>query len=79
MSEDPKMWWTRIGYLTAKTSFQTVPNSIKISTRNALNNAALVGVRVDYSVRGVRLGSVVSGPLGMAVITTRYVTDCCIN
>ena len=71
MTEDPKMWWTRTGYISAKTSLTTVANSIRISTRNVLTNAVLVGVTVDYSVRGVRLGSVVSGPQGWAVITPR--------
>ena len=71
MTEDPKIWWTRIGYMFAKQSLTTVENNIIISTKNALTNALLVGVTVDYSVRGVRLGSVVSGPKGMAVITLR--------
>ena len=71
MTEDPKMWWTRIGYMFEKNSITTVKNNIRLSTRNALTNAVLVGVTVDYSVRGVRLGSVVSGPQGMAVITPR--------
>jgi hypothetical protein len=34
-----------------------------------MNNQALMGVRVEYSVQGVRLGSVVTGPMGIAVIT----------
>ena len=37
-----------------------------------MNNQALPGVTVDYTLEGIRLGSVVTGSDGMVIITPRY-------
>ena len=50
-------------------------NSIVISTRNALTNDQVEGVRVDYYVQGSRLGAIATGQNGIAVMKPRY--HCC--
>ena len=69
--ENPTLWWMR-ERLPNTTTTNVPTQTIGISTRNALDNQALPEVTVEYSIQGIRLGSVITGPDGIAVITPRY-------
>ena len=57
--------------LAATSTTPGVRNYIVISTRNALKKEQVGEVRVEYSTRGSRMGSVTTGQSGIAVIRPR--------
>ena len=75
--EDPTQWWIRerrptTTTTTTTTTPTTIPElTISICSRTAVNNQALAGVTVEYSVAGTSLGSLITGPEGKGEVIQR--------